>query len=55
MIDKRIQIALTPNTTLDDVEDLIATARDEFFDPEQVRVGVYGDSTSVFLFAQVVV
>lgn len=46
----KVQITLTPDTTLDDVEALVAEARDTFGDGP-VKVGAEGNQGGVFLFA----
>lgn len=48
----KVQISLTPETTLDDVEALVAEARDTFGEGV-VKVGAEGGANGVFLFATV--
>lgn len=48
----KVQIPLNPESTLDDIEELVAEARDAFGDGV-VKVGAEGGANGVFLFATV--
>lgn len=54
MISEQVQMDLTQDTTVDDIEAFVATVRDKWQDDDGVRVGVMGVSNGVIMFARVV-
>lgn len=50
-VQKRVEIHLNNDTTLDDVEALVAEARSEFGEDTRVSVGAWGANGVILLFA----